>query len=70
MESTEIVLMSICRAGIEIEAQRTDLWMQPGEERGNWASSIERYISPYARQIASRRLLSDTGASTWSALTA
>ena len=67
MESRKMVLMNhepICRAVIETQAQRTDLWTQ-GESDGGTdrESSIETCILPYVKQIASGELLYKTGSS-------
>ena len=55
----------ICRAAIEMQTHRTDLWTQCGGEGGmNGESSMEIYTLPYVKQIASGNLLCSTRNST------
>ena len=57
----------ICRAGIETQMYRTDLWtwgMSGGRRRWDeLRSSIDIYTLPCIKQIASGKLLYDTGSS-------
>jgi len=60
----------ICRAAIEMQTHRTDLWTQCGGEGGmNGESSMEIYTLPYVKQIASGNLLYDLRNSNWSSVT-
>ena len=53
MESRKMVTDEhICRAGIEKQTQKTDLWTQQGKERvGRTESSTEIHTLPYVKEI-------------------
>ena len=67
MESRKMVTDEhICRAGIEKQTQKTDLWTQQGKERvGRTESSTEIHTLPYVKEIelANDKLLYNTAAS-------
>ena len=48
-----------------------NLWTQMGKGEGgmNGESSMETYILPYVKYVASGNLLSDTGSSNWGSVT-
>ena len=57
-----------CRAAVEMQTQRTDLWAweAEGEKKGGMTeeSGMETYTLPYVKQIASGNLLYDSGTQT------
>ena len=66
---------SICRAAMEMQISRTDLWTWGnrglGVEEGgtNGETSMETYTLPYVKQIASGNLMYDSGNSNWGSVT-
>ena len=53
--------------GLETQTWRTDVWTQlrVEEDGTDGESSIETYRLPYVKQIASEKLLYNTGSSDW-----
>ena len=54
----------MCRAVIEMQTERMDLWTRVGEEEEgemNGEGIVEAYTPPYVKQIASGNLLYDAG---------
>ena len=47
----------ICRARIEMQTQRMDLWTHQGKEKVKEKVVLDTYTLPYVSQIASRKLL-------------
>ena len=52
----------ICRATVEKQTQRTDLWMGRGEERVRCVERVTRKLTlPYVKQVANGHLLYGSG---------
>ena len=53
----------ICKAEIESQMQKTNLWLPKGEGRGgmNWEIGIDIYTLLYVKQITNENLLYSTG---------
>ena len=66
IDSRKMVLMNlfICKAAMETQTQRIDLWNRlwgwEGKGRTNGESSMETYTLPYVKEITSGKLLYDT----------
>ena len=64
MESRKILDEPIFRAGKKTQTQRTNLWTQEAKEREEQIErgSIDIYIVPCVKQIATEKLQQSTGA--------
>ena len=54
----------ICRAAVEMQTRRTDLWTRGEREREGRTEQMEAHTSPHAGQMTSGGLLRDTGSLT------
>ena len=55
----------VCRAGIEMQMQRTDLWTPCRMERVRQRQQHQHIYTNCVQQIASANLLNSTGSSAW-----